>query len=399
MGYMRVHQGRLFIIVISMMVIAFFILAPADVSAAKKKDISKCTVHLSYTKATYTGKTLKPKVTVKRNGKKVSSKYYRVKYSHAKNPGTATVKVIGKGKYKGTVKKYFKIKVGAPKNPTFFFTGDKTVTGDSKIDVFWTAPKKCSYYKVAVTKDGKSFGKGTYKTKKTKLRITDLNGPGIFKFTITAYGGPKRTASKAKKLYVTAVVAQKKVGEAAYMKTKGPAIGKKAFGDQTGKEVRIGKWYYSGDPDKFSHWTYVMRFKDPVLAETAAQIMEATCKNDYVGYDNRTSKAMWSFYNAAVAKNWDVSKIDRACFTACSQLVAACVDGACTLHGVTPAYEIDPGPNATAKYMYKNLKKTKLFDIYSDKNYLQTDINLQRGDILVTVHSNGKNNHTVMVLY
>ena len=50
---------------------------------------------------TYNGKSRKPGVTVRLNGKTVSKKYYTVKYTANKNVGIATVTVTGKGNYKG----------------------------------------------------------------------------------------------------------------------------------------------------------------------------------------------------------------------------------------------------------------------------------------------------------
>ena len=47
----------------------------------------------------YNGKKQRPGVTVKADGKIISSKYYKVSYSANKNVGTATVTVTGKGKY------------------------------------------------------------------------------------------------------------------------------------------------------------------------------------------------------------------------------------------------------------------------------------------------------------
>ena len=48
----------------------------------------------------YTGKMVKPGITVTYKGKKVSSKNYTVKYFNNKEVGTATVLVTGKGSYK-----------------------------------------------------------------------------------------------------------------------------------------------------------------------------------------------------------------------------------------------------------------------------------------------------------
>ena len=67
------------------------------------------TVVLSYTKTTYTGKSLKPSVSVRdANGEKISSSNYDVVYVNNKNVGQATVTITFKGsKYKGTIKKTF----------------------------------------------------------------------------------------------------------------------------------------------------------------------------------------------------------------------------------------------------------------------------------------------------
>ena len=67
------------------------------------------TVVLSYTKTTYTGKSLKPSVSVRNaNGEKISSSNYDVVYVNNKNVGQATVTITFKGsKYKGTIKKTF----------------------------------------------------------------------------------------------------------------------------------------------------------------------------------------------------------------------------------------------------------------------------------------------------
>ncbi len=65
---------------------------------------------LKSTKIKYTGKALKPSVSVKdATGKKMSSAYYTVHYSNNVKVGTATAKIIFKGKHKGTKTLKFKI--------------------------------------------------------------------------------------------------------------------------------------------------------------------------------------------------------------------------------------------------------------------------------------------------
>lgn len=81
-----------------------FTITPASIKSAS----------LSYTSKKHTGKALKPGVTVKGKykGKTVTLKKnrdYTVTYKNNKNPGTATVIIMGKGNYKGTIKRSFKI--------------------------------------------------------------------------------------------------------------------------------------------------------------------------------------------------------------------------------------------------------------------------------------------------
>ena len=76
--------------------------------------MKNATVKLDKTTVPYTGKALKPTVTVKMklNGKTVTLRAgtdYTVKYSNNKKPGTATVIITGKGNFTGTINLTFKI--------------------------------------------------------------------------------------------------------------------------------------------------------------------------------------------------------------------------------------------------------------------------------------------------
>ena len=74
-----------------------------------KNDFKKATISGISTKA-FTGKAITQKITVKANGKTLKSGTdYTVSYSNNKNVGTATVKIVGKGNYTGTISKTFKI--------------------------------------------------------------------------------------------------------------------------------------------------------------------------------------------------------------------------------------------------------------------------------------------------
>ncbi len=75
------------------------------ISTTSKKTITG-KIKLSKSKYTYDGKAKKPTVTITGLKRGVD---FKVSYSNNKNVGTATVKVIGIGKYTGTLKKTFKI--------------------------------------------------------------------------------------------------------------------------------------------------------------------------------------------------------------------------------------------------------------------------------------------------
>ena len=78
------------------------ILNESQILKSEKPDLSDCTVTLTVTNYTYDGTEKKPTVTVKnQNVTLVSGTDYTVEYIDNINAGTATVRVIGIGKYKG----------------------------------------------------------------------------------------------------------------------------------------------------------------------------------------------------------------------------------------------------------------------------------------------------------
>ena len=80
----------------------------------------------------YTGSEIEPAITVKCNGKTLKKGTdYTVSYSNNKEPGTSTIKVTGKGKYKGSVKTTFKIKKKEGKIYGLSFSADEKGKGDS----------------------------------------------------------------------------------------------------------------------------------------------------------------------------------------------------------------------------------------------------------------------------
>lgn len=112
-------------------------------------DIKKCEVQAPKT-ADYTGKQVKPKVTVSYQGKKLASgKDYKLTYSNNKKMGTASIRINGTGNFNGSRTVKFKIKFGTPVV--------KATSSYSKINLKWKKIKDASGYVVyrSTSKKGK----------------------------------------------------------------------------------------------------------------------------------------------------------------------------------------------------------------------------------------------------
>lgn len=144
-------------------------------------------------------------------------------------------------------------------------------------------------------------------------------------------------------------------------------------GDQTGTEVYIRTWYSRP-------WNLMFRPKDIKVAEKIAVAMEQACANDNIGY-NQNNRV--SLYNAAKAKNWDLSKITTKVDTDCSALVAVC----CNAAGLNVSKDNWTGVQK------QNLMNTGAFILYTDSKYLTQSDYLKRGDILLY-----EGHHTAVVL-
>lgn len=156
--------------------------------------VSKLTVSLSSTSATYTGKAIKPGVTVKLGNKKlVKNTDYTIVYSKNTAVGTATVTVNGKGSFTGSVKKSFSI---VPKTTSVSSASSKK---SKQLTVKWKKNTIGSGYQVQVAAN-KSFTKN----KKTKT-VTKNSTVSV---TLTGL--------KAKTKYYIRIRTQKVVGEKTY---------------------------------------------------------------------------------------------------------------------------------------------------------------------------------------
>lgn len=148
-------------------------------------------------------------------------------------------------------------------------------------------------------------------------------------------------------------------------------------GDQTGKEVCIRTWYGN-------NWDYVLRCKNPVLANLMANNCEKACNNNHIGYNQnqRNTLRTQAYINVLKIENIAVN-----CSCDCSSLMAVCAECA----GIAIPYN---GGNApTTSTMEKAFVSTGFFDVLKEAKYTMASCNLKRGDILVK-----RGSHTVMVL-
>ena len=132
------------------------------ISAKQLKNLSISNI----SNKTYTGKQIKPSVTVK-DGKTTlkSGTNYTVSYGTNKSTGKAYVKITGKGNYTGTITKYFNI---VPKTPTVSISvgkGSLTITakstGASGYEISYATSKNGKYKTVTSSSQRKTINKLT----------------------------------------------------------------------------------------------------------------------------------------------------------------------------------------------------------------------------------------------
>jgi len=139
-------------------------------------------------------------------------------------------------------------------------------------------------------------------------------------------------------------------------------------GDQDKKEVRIQQYYAKNDAGVA--WSWVIRARDPQLAERIAHNMELIAENDMIGYSQRHRMDM---YYSAVKNGGDLSKAQGDCD--CSSGVCA----ATTLAGGNIT------PKQSTSSMLAAFKASKQFEILTDAKYIQSSDYLRRGDILLRI--------------
>ena len=145
-------------------------------------------------------------------------------------------------------------------------------------------------------------------------------------------------------------------------------------GDQTGKEVCIRSYY-----DK--NWNFVLRPRNPDIAEKTAKACESMCNNNHIGYDQNQRNTLLTLLESL---KWDYTKITQNTECDCSSFMTACA----ICGGAKIKYK---GNAPTTRTMVAKFKESGYYEAIRFVNPKYT--NLKRGDILVREGS-----HTVMVL-
>lgn len=156
----------------------------------KKTEKFVSNVKLNRTSYTYTGKTIRPSVTVTVNGKKIGASAYKLYYKNNKNSGIGTVQVRGTGKY-SRINKTITFKILPPKT---LLTGLKKA--NRSFTASWKKNIQATGYQIQYAADSRF----------TKERKTVIVG----KQSATRY---KISGLKNKKTYYVRIRSYKRVGK------------------------------------------------------------------------------------------------------------------------------------------------------------------------------------------
>ena len=147
-----------------------------------KQNVSKLT-YSKISNKSYTGKQIKPSITVKYSGKTLKKGTdYTVSYGKNKSTGKGTVKITGKGNYTGSITKTFYI---VPKKVTI---SSAKSSAKKKITVKYKKVTGASGYQIAYQKSGsKKWTYTTVSSKSASKTLTKLTSKKNYKVKVRAY--------------------------------------------------------------------------------------------------------------------------------------------------------------------------------------------------------------------
>lgn len=324
------------------------------------------------------------KIVAKCDGEKYKKGTYKIKSN------TYTFTSVPRGhKYSFSVRVYKKGKKSPARTVEFqlgIILSKPKISGKSngykRNDISWKTVKDAKGYKVLETDlETGTTTKQTYNKDDVNALFYSREIGRKYSYKVRAYAkdyGEKVWSDWSSEVTVT--TKKTKIGQAS-----ANYDGKK--GDGNGKEIASCNWSYSSSSTSFKNWTYVFRFKDPEKAEAAASMMEKAIANDNIGYDGNWS-VVKKCREYAEEVGYDLSKITKKTGCACGGIVGLCIK--------YTGIEVDISESGLG--VAKRLKENENFKTYTASKYVAKEDYLQRGDVLVTAHSNGKNNHVCMVL-
>lgn len=148
------------------------------------QSLSKATVTLSKTSCAYTGKAIKPAVTVKLGGVVIPSENYTVSYSNNTKIGTAKVTIKGKGSLTGSKTLSFSI------NPKAVTLSSVKKSGSKQLAVKWKKVSGMNGYRIQYAQNKKFTGAKTVTVKKDKTvsaKLTKLTKGKTYYVRIQSY--------------------------------------------------------------------------------------------------------------------------------------------------------------------------------------------------------------------
>lgn len=327
-------------------------------------------------------------ISVRCDGKKYGKKFYKTEKTgrvYSDLPGGHEYKfyvwTIRNGRKSGcrTASIYVEKNIFAPEI-------DGKSDGYRRIDLSWNPVKEADGYTIKETNVATGeVSKKDVEADVTSISYYDKAAGGTYQYEIQSFSGKKdKRESSDWSGSVTVTAKGTIIGQASSDKDK-------KAGDSSGREVATAAWDYSSSSSSFKNWTYVFRLKDKEKALEAADMMEKAIANNNIGYCSMGNKTYGknACQKLAAKVDYDLSKITTKTGCSCGDIVTLCIK----YTGTDCPYE-GSGP-ALAKAL---LARSDDFECFSDAEHVASDAYLERGDILISAHSNGRNNHVCMVL-
>ena len=224
------------------------------------KNISQCTIKLSGTSFNYTGKAVKPKVTITDGTRGlVLNTDYVIRYINNVNVGTASVKISGKGDYTGSVTKNFTITNSSTA------ISKCTITLNKSSFTFTGNPIKP---RVTVKNGSKVLTSGTDYV----IKYTNNTNPGTASIIIAGRGS--YTGSVTKTFTITSDITKCNI-----------SLNKTSF-KYTGKNVKPKVTVKDGNKTLVLNTDYAIRYVNNVNVGTASVVISG--RNGYSGSVTKT---------------------------------------------------------------------------------------------------------------